>query len=274
MQLYDDTSPNINHLYFVEYVTKRSAREGFRVLDYGCGRGEIVSVLRARGVDACGCDVFYAGGTGMTPELTALIQAGVVKSVEETGPLPYDPQTFDLVIANQVFEHVRDLESTLARLKAVLRPGGRLCLHFPSKEVIREGHIGIPLAHWFRPGTPSRVRWTKLLRILGFGYRKDRRTIDEWTRESLGWIDEYTFYRPYSELRRTLEQGFEVRHNEIEYIQFRARRLGPLGRMFNPTVLHSFWQRLFRRFGFMVLELRPRSEPEFPVASVAGRGRC
>lgn len=48
-----------------EYCSNRVASTvplGGAVLDYGCGAGQIVQSLVARGVDAYGCDVFYEGG--------------------------------------------------------------------------------------------------------------------------------------------------------------------------------------------------------------------
>ncbi len=46
-------------------------------------------------------------------------------------------------------EHVDDLNFTLSELARVFKPSGKVLTLFPSAEVIREGHCGIPFAHWF-----------------------------------------------------------------------------------------------------------------------------
>src|ERR1019366_9228148 len=61
---------------------------------------------------------------------------------------------FDLVVNNQVLEHVDDLDGVLREIHRVVKPGGQVLSIFPSRDVFREGHIGIPFAHWF-PGPPG-----------------------------------------------------------------------------------------------------------------------
>ena len=41
-----------------------------KVLDFGCGAGQIVKVLRDSGISAFGCEAFYDGG-GDIPFLTS-----------------------------------------------------------------------------------------------------------------------------------------------------------------------------------------------------------
>jgi SAM-dependent methyltransferase len=50
--------------------------------------------------------------------------------------LPFPPQHFDLLIANHVLEHIRDLDLALAEIKRVLKPGGLLIAQVPwAKEL-------------------------------------------------------------------------------------------------------------------------------------------
>jgi len=46
--------------------------------------------------------------------------------------LPYEPASFDAVVCGDLVEHLRDPGSTLARLRPLLRPGGRLVLSTPN----------------------------------------------------------------------------------------------------------------------------------------------
>ena len=48
------------------------------------------------------------------------------------GALPFKDETFDLVTANMVVEHLQDPEAFLADVRRVLRPGGRFLFHTPN----------------------------------------------------------------------------------------------------------------------------------------------
>jgi SAM-dependent methyltransferase len=241
---------DVNRRYFVHHVVTSGAR---KVLDYGCGAGEVVAELRRRGVDCHGADVFYGGSPFKSRELEQLVADGVIRHFREGEPVPFPDGTFDLIISNQVFEHVVDLEPTVAELDRLLAPGGVMYHHFPSREVLREGHIGIPLAHRLPPGR-VRTAYTVVLRRLGFGSpgNEPPRT---WTRRKLDWIDTYTVYRPYSEIARVFGARFEFRGREADYCRFRAA-----ARRFRPLLAHfdRLQAVLLRRLAFMALEMRRR----------------
>lgn len=243
---------DVNRRYFVQYALASGART---VLDYGCGNGEVVAELRRHGVDCYGADIFYEGGSFDDPELERLIADGVIRGFTPGGPVPFGDGEFDLIVSNQVLEHVADLRPAVAELDRMLAPDGVMYHHFPSREVLREGHIGIPLAHRMRPGR-ARTAYTLALRTLGLGYHRTARP-RPWTRRGLDWIDAYTFYRPYDEIERAFG-NFEIRGREADYCRFRAqgRRVRPLLSRFDGL------QRIaLRRLAFMALEMRRRKAP-------------
>jgi SAM-dependent methyltransferase len=241
---------DVNGRYFLHYVLASGAT---KVLDYGCGSGELVAELRRRGVDCSGADVFYEGGKFDGGELEQLTADGVIRRFQEGEPVPFADGTFDLIVSNQVFEHVAHLEPTVAELDRLLGADGLMYHHFPSREVLREGHIGIPLAHRLPPGR-ARTGYTLALRALGLGYHRDLPP-RAWTARALEWIDAYTFYRPYAEVARVFGKRFLIRGREADYCRFRAE-----GRWVRPLL--SRGDRLqsvaLRRLAFMALEMRRR----------------
>lgn len=70
-----------------------------------------------------------------------------IRVVSEKEGIPFGDDAFDLVLSNQVLEHVADLGLLFGEIRRVLAPGGVSAHFFPSREVILEPHVGIPLIH-------------------------------------------------------------------------------------------------------------------------------
>jgi SAM-dependent methyltransferase len=128
-----------------EYCAQFAARligdkvEEAKVLDFGCGAGQIIKRLRDSGISAFGCESFYGGGVNPIPnELSSFILA------MEDNVIPFANCTFDLVINNQVMEHVEDIDAVLSEIDRVLKPGGVVLSLFPDQSIWREGHCGVP----------------------------------------------------------------------------------------------------------------------------------
>jgi SAM-dependent methyltransferase len=201
---------------FVLHFATRFANEhpGARILDYGCGEGAVVDAGIAAGLAICGADVFYSGAA-------ARPRGGAIHQIQD-GILPFGDATFGLVVNNQVMEHVADLDAVLREIHRVLTPGGQVLSIFPSRDVFREGHIGIPFSHWFRAGSRTRFYYTWALRALGFGTWKEQApTPRQWALDKLNWIDRYTRYRTRSEIFRTYGRYFQSETRELDYIRYR-----------------------------------------------------
>ncbi|MFG3440197.1 class I SAM-dependent methyltransferase [Nonomuraea sp. NPDC047897] len=96
---------------------------GRRILDAGCGSGPLFAELRDRGAVVTGIDA-SAGMLEMARRRLG-IEADL-RVADLAGPLPFPDDTFDDVIASLVLHYLEDWGPTLAELRRVLRPGGRL----------------------------------------------------------------------------------------------------------------------------------------------------
>jgi SAM-dependent methyltransferase len=114
-----------------------------RVLDDGCGLGVYVARLRE-----CAPAVF-----GLEYEFERAAEAG--RRLADSGPdgprpavivcaagenLPYPDETFDVVLSNEVIEHVQDDRAAVAEMARVLKPGGRVLIFCPNRWYPVETH--------------------------------------------------------------------------------------------------------------------------------------
>jgi len=96
---------------------------GRRILDAGCGAGPLAAALRDRGAVVSGFD----SSAGMVEQARLRLGDGVDLRVADLAePLPYADGVFDDVVASLVLHYLRDWGPTLAELRRVLKPGGRL----------------------------------------------------------------------------------------------------------------------------------------------------
>lgn len=104
------------------------------VLDFGCGAGGLLALVEPRVAHADGLEVNPAAAE-LARERTG---CRVFASLDE---LPPD-QTYDLILSNHVLEHIRDVCSTLERLRPHLRPGGRFVTMLPINDYRDSYHRG------------------------------------------------------------------------------------------------------------------------------------
>lgn len=225
-----------------EFCADFAARHGKRVLDYGCGSGRIVELLLKRNVDAYGCDVFYEGGD-YSPHVRPTLASRIKRM--EGDRIPFPDSFFDAVTHNQVFEHVPDIHLAASEIARVLKPGGLMLGLFPDRSVWREGHCGVPFLHWFPKGSAARVYYALAFRTLGFGYHHGNKTRLQWSQEFCAWLDAWTYYRSYREIREAFSRHFgQPTHIEPQWLDARLRV--PLPDTIKTAIVHRlaglvFW---------------------------------
>lgn len=97
-----------------------------RLLDFGCGWGFFLSVARERGWEPYGLEPL----PGHAVYARARFGVNVITDVLRDDTFP--PDSFDAITAFQVFEHLPDPASNLARLHRILKPGGLILIEVPN----------------------------------------------------------------------------------------------------------------------------------------------
>lgn len=229
-------------------------RSSLRVLDVGCGKGGTVAWLLAEGFDAYGLDVrpdYIANGR-------AYLGDGRLAVLEEE-TYPYPDNFFDVVISNQVLEHVADLDQLAREVARTTKPGA-VGLHvFPAKWTINEPHMHVPLVHWLPKGRLRRGAMYLALRAgLAAPYFLDRAPAERTAIYS-DYSEQETFYRRPAEIRRALRAaGLIADIHEVSREQVHAKLGNP---RLLPKPIHHTAAWLYRNTRMMYVTTVKAASP-------------
>lgn len=111
------------HQSFFPFFEKNVNGKSKDVLDVGAGHGAFAKKLHELGYNVSACDLF--------PEIFYYDKIEC-KKADLTQPLPYKDNSFDIVVAIEVMEHILDHEVFFREANRVLRPGGKLFISTPN----------------------------------------------------------------------------------------------------------------------------------------------
>ncbi len=141
---------------YVEQIIPMALREldGYaRVLDVGCGEGQIARVLQSRS----GVQSFVVGVDPTQGQVDVAVERSVGEQYLRSGAdaLPFPDGSFDAVLACLVFEHIDALDEAISEVARILRPGGRFSfflnhplLQTPNSGWIDDQMIDPPEQYW------------------------------------------------------------------------------------------------------------------------------
>ena len=137
------------------------------ILDLGCGVGEYVRAIKLTGAECVGIDIerprlLDATARDKLVDASDFTPASYLLAASEA--LPFEGESFDVVLMNEVIEHVQDDKETLREIYKILKPGGVCILFAPNKGYPFETHGiwwrnkyifgNIPVVNWL----PARLR--------------------------------------------------------------------------------------------------------------------
>ena len=135
-----------------------NAQPGFRVLDVGCGRGEVLLHCGLQSAQAVGIDYSFAALELAKSSILEIAKSGEAFRAPylvmgNARRLPFPDNTFNRVVMSDVVEHLYqdELECALKEVHRVLVPGGMLLVHtMPNLWYYRYGYPLFRLAQKLR----------------------------------------------------------------------------------------------------------------------------
>jgi SAM-dependent methyltransferase len=157
------------------FVAEQLPAAPARVLEVGCGRGDLARAIAESGHEVVAIDPDAPPGH--------LFRATTLEEFDAPGP-------FDAVVASLALHHVADLPGALDKIERLLRPAGRLIVNEHAVDRLDE-----PTARWYlekraeiRPDAP--------------------RSLDQCLRE---WEDDHAELHGYAAMRGELDRRFTER---------------------------------------------------------------
>lgn len=197
---------------------------GGTMLDFGCGRGELVREMRSRGYRAFGCDIEFLYHDDS--EAARMLKDGVIRMIDQAPyRLPFEDDTFDLVFSYQVFEHVQNYGEAAAEIARVLKPRAAAFHIFTPRHVPLEPHVHVPLATMIRS-----LPWLRLWAVLGIRNEfQAGLSAGETARRNREYLASRTNYPTKANVREHFEAHFDsVVFCEKESLRYAINRKGAI----------------------------------------------
>ena len=112
---------------FADFIQKLGLNKSADILDVGTSSGTNLRLLKGLGfTNYRGVDI-----SPLAAQIATRKKLGPV-DIGDICELPYKNDTFDLILATDIIEHVDDDERALQELKRVLKPTGQILLTVPA----------------------------------------------------------------------------------------------------------------------------------------------
>jgi SAM-dependent methyltransferase len=144
----------------------RDDLSGLTVLDLGCSTGFISDELARVGGRVVGVDIDEPGLAAAGRRFGS----GAAFMCADGAALPFPDESVDVIVFNQIYEHVVDPDAVMREIRRILSPKGVAYLGLGNRLQVIEPHYKLPLLSWLPYGLADRY-----MRAAGKGARYHER---------------------------------------------------------------------------------------------------
>jgi SAM-dependent methyltransferase len=254
-----EQATSMTHEHLLAVVATETRRLGFpavKLLDAGCGNGLLMRYLQANlpavsgriQIEVWGFDVHdeEIQPPGFLDEARGRLSARFpeenwenrLRVAAKDEPWPFGDESFDIVVSNQVGEHIPSLKTFFRENARVLRSGGVAAHLFPLRDYVLEGHLHLPLVHRILSHDLRRDVIAAMSRV-GLGkFRTQGDDLDVWVERHSDYIHHLTHYRSWPQVAEAAKQaGLRVSYRYTP--EFYLRRLARMAGRPYPYLLSS-----------------------------------
>lgn len=120
-------------IFLARYLVDRfKIQAGAKILDVGCGRGDLIRAFTSAGLATQGLDLQRYDD----PQL-ARSEFDIKHANFEVDKFPFADNSFDVVFSKSVIEHLHKPDNFLKEIRRILKPGGRAIIMTPDWQTQR-----------------------------------------------------------------------------------------------------------------------------------------
>lgn len=155
-----------NYIRIADEISIRTPKT--RILDWGCGYGQMIYLLQNREMEVFGLDLVK--NNPVQNLLLDSLNVPVIITTEEVH-IPYEDSFFDAVLSCGVLEHVKNVYASLREIRRILKPGGIFYIYFlPNKYSLVE-YLSQRIGRWHHQRIYSKNSIQRILTEEGFCIR-------------------------------------------------------------------------------------------------------
>jgi SAM-dependent methyltransferase len=222
------------HIYLInylqEFISHWFKKNDVKILDWGCGKGQIAYLCKKGGMNVTACDIAETQKRGDSAfyQSTPIIDAHGIDVIPLEHPyrLPFDEKSFDVVVSFGVLEHVQNDAESLKEIYRVLKTNGLFfCFFLPYKYSWRQNleHIR---GHYYHDRLYTNKKVKELIKTAGMSM------IDHWFRD----IIPFRSHNPWCRASEKIDNWFcnftllKYFASNVEFVAYKQEINGPEGR--------------------------------------------
>lgn len=211
---------------------KKTEKKNIKILDWGCGKGDLVKFLNDHGYDCYGLEV--EDNIKVKDQLKIYDDDFLKKKIfyiKHDNRTKFMSNFFDIVITNQVLEHMSNKIEFINELRRILKTGGFSYNILPAKFRLIEVHIKMPFVHWFPKNNLRKIL------IIFFNIFK----INHWSEcKNLSFNQQVKYYFEYS-----VNKTFYLSANDL-FNDFKENGFYVNDRYYENKILNNVFTQFFK----------------------------